>query len=270
MHCSALQEQYDGQQVRGGGRKLFFREPKALPCALLKGQAADRRLLWQCEAACDELQPCMSLVTGRLPTLHAWPNAGLLTLVGRLATIMAPTCTFIFFLCSVSIPITNGRFNLGTWQVGGATGHFAMKMAGVLPGAPHPGSWREGRPALRCPHSRTAGRAAGGTAQAAGSVCLLAVGGRARQPARGGWRACWRAGELMPTCSITREGPPARLQLLTGAAADVMLWLSPSCSDACTPCAAPVVRACLQGIWLCEHRDHGGRRRVVVTIQGES
>ncbi|EFN53495.1 hypothetical protein CHLNCDRAFT_32143 [Chlorella variabilis] len=24
-----------------------------------------------------------------------------------------------------------------------------------------------------------------------------------------------------------------------------------------------------QGIWLCEHRDHGGRRRVVVTIQGE-
>ncbi|PSC74078.1 UPF0047 isoform B [Micractinium conductrix] len=24
-----------------------------------------------------------------------------------------------------------------------------------------------------------------------------------------------------------------------------------------------------QGIWLCEHRDRGGRRRVVVTIQGE-
>ncbi|OGS99311.1 MAG: hypothetical protein A3F73_06635 [Gallionellales bacterium RIFCSPLOWO2_12_FULL_59_22] len=24
-----------------------------------------------------------------------------------------------------------------------------------------------------------------------------------------------------------------------------------------------------QGIWLCEHRDHGGSRRVVVTAQGE-
>ncbi|RUP16032.1 hypothetical protein BC936DRAFT_139556 [Jimgerdemannia flammicorona] len=24
-----------------------------------------------------------------------------------------------------------------------------------------------------------------------------------------------------------------------------------------------------QGIWLCEHRDHGGSRRVVVTLQGE-
>ncbi|OGS91645.1 MAG: hypothetical protein A2Z95_05565 [Gallionellales bacterium GWA2_60_18] len=24
-----------------------------------------------------------------------------------------------------------------------------------------------------------------------------------------------------------------------------------------------------QGIWLCEHRDHGGSRRVVVTVQGE-
>ncbi|KAI9223209.1 hypothetical protein BC828DRAFT_376517 [Blastocladiella britannica] len=23
-----------------------------------------------------------------------------------------------------------------------------------------------------------------------------------------------------------------------------------------------------QGIWLCEHRDHGGSRRVVITIQG--
>jgi secondary thiamine-phosphate synthase enzyme len=31
-------------------------------------------------------------------------------------------------------------------------------------------------------------------------------------------------------------------------------------------------RLCLgtwQGIWLCEHRDSGGRRRVVVTINGE-
>lgn len=25
-----------------------------------------------------------------------------------------------------------------------------------------------------------------------------------------------------------------------------------------------------QGIWLCEHRDHGGGRRVVVTMQGET
>ncbi|ORZ30119.1 hypothetical protein BCR44DRAFT_46899 [Catenaria anguillulae PL171] len=25
-----------------------------------------------------------------------------------------------------------------------------------------------------------------------------------------------------------------------------------------------------QGIWLCEHRDHGGSRRVVVTLQGSS
>ncbi len=25
-----------------------------------------------------------------------------------------------------------------------------------------------------------------------------------------------------------------------------------------------------QGIYLCEHRDHGGARRVVVTVQGES
>jgi len=24
-----------------------------------------------------------------------------------------------------------------------------------------------------------------------------------------------------------------------------------------------------QGIWLCEHRNHGGPRRVVVTLQGE-
>jgi secondary thiamine-phosphate synthase enzyme len=24
-----------------------------------------------------------------------------------------------------------------------------------------------------------------------------------------------------------------------------------------------------QGVWLCEHRDHGGRRRLVVTVQGE-
>jgi len=24
-----------------------------------------------------------------------------------------------------------------------------------------------------------------------------------------------------------------------------------------------------QGIYLCEHRDHGGRRRLIVTIQGE-
>lgn len=24
-----------------------------------------------------------------------------------------------------------------------------------------------------------------------------------------------------------------------------------------------------QGIWLCEHRDHGGRRRLVLTLQGE-
>ncbi|KAI8581349.1 hypothetical protein K450DRAFT_232619 [Umbelopsis ramanniana AG] len=24
-----------------------------------------------------------------------------------------------------------------------------------------------------------------------------------------------------------------------------------------------------QGIWLCEHRDHGGSRKVVVTLQGE-
>ncbi|MCG8673740.1 MAG: secondary thiamine-phosphate synthase enzyme YjbQ, partial [Pseudomonadales bacterium] len=24
-----------------------------------------------------------------------------------------------------------------------------------------------------------------------------------------------------------------------------------------------------QGIYLCEHRDYGGRRRVVVTIQGD-
>lgn len=24
-----------------------------------------------------------------------------------------------------------------------------------------------------------------------------------------------------------------------------------------------------QGIWLCEHRDHGGSRRIVVTVQGE-
>ncbi|KAL4442736.1 hypothetical protein ABPG77_006730 [Micractinium sp. CCAP 211/92] len=24
-----------------------------------------------------------------------------------------------------------------------------------------------------------------------------------------------------------------------------------------------------QGVWLCEHRDRGGRRRLVVTIQGE-
>jgi secondary thiamine-phosphate synthase enzyme len=24
-----------------------------------------------------------------------------------------------------------------------------------------------------------------------------------------------------------------------------------------------------QGIWLCEHRDHGGHRRVIVTVQGE-
>ncbi|MCA8987305.1 MAG: secondary thiamine-phosphate synthase enzyme YjbQ [Planctomycetaceae bacterium] len=24
-----------------------------------------------------------------------------------------------------------------------------------------------------------------------------------------------------------------------------------------------------QGIYLCEHRDHGGRRRIVITIQGE-
>lgn len=25
-----------------------------------------------------------------------------------------------------------------------------------------------------------------------------------------------------------------------------------------------------QGIWLCEHRDHGGPRRVVVTVQGQA
>ncbi|KNE63569.1 secondary thiamine-phosphate synthase enzyme [Allomyces macrogynus ATCC 38327] len=24
-----------------------------------------------------------------------------------------------------------------------------------------------------------------------------------------------------------------------------------------------------QGIWLCEHRDHGGSRRIVVTLQGQ-
>ncbi|KAL1924098.1 uncharacterized protein VTP21DRAFT_7133 [Calcarisporiella thermophila] len=24
-----------------------------------------------------------------------------------------------------------------------------------------------------------------------------------------------------------------------------------------------------QGIWLCEHRDHGGTRKIVVTLQGE-
>ncbi|KAJ3312979.1 hypothetical protein HDV04_002461 [Boothiomyces sp. JEL0838] len=25
-----------------------------------------------------------------------------------------------------------------------------------------------------------------------------------------------------------------------------------------------------QGIWLCEHRDHGGRRKIMVTINGQS
>ncbi len=33
-------------------------------------------------------------------------------------------------------------------------------------------------------------------------------------------------------------------------------------------CALQAARCGAQGIWLCEHRDSGGGRRLVVTLQG--
>jgi len=69
------------------------------------------------------------------------------------------------------------------------------------------------------------------------------------------------APENAPTYTHTSEGPddmPAHLKaVLLGSSLTIPIS------------AGRLALGTWQGIYLCEHRDHGGRRRVVVTLSGQ-